>query len=746
MARHGDADKPVWQTERGIPGVRAGIFLGPAQAVRVLLHRNLLASLSVPSEHSLYYYLNQGGYGSYPAYLWSELGPHPAALALRTRYAMLRGRRFAGRLDFGPVGNRAVLGLRYRGGEGNGGGDVVVLQNTGTPSVPVDLRVKGADGGGLTIVDAFGNEQALAVPDGRVHLDVGVMPVYLRLPAGGDVEAVRWDLGRNVAAMATFSYSGKAKRDDMTVLANGVFESPHAGYGSRYKYFGGEIESFPQHLDITLPHPRTVHAVGVHSLRADNMQTALLDFDVQARRGDAWETVARVRTPLPASTPVVQRHCKANTWYMDTNFHLCRFAPVTTDRLRLVILGTTRGLLPDEQAERITGKDFGPRLHLREIELFAPRPAVEVTVEGDTGVRTAGVRQERVAVVAASREAKRAVKAVIKPPTGWQASPSDVALTPAPGRPARAACTLTAPKRIPAGPAAVDVELRDAGGKLLDHDRLTLRFACPVTATPKTPPRLDAARQPMPVVLKNPSDAEVRGTVTLRIDSADGGEGRFGPIEAAFGPIAAGGSATVELLVPKLNLLGRPWRAEYTVAVNGLTERTVQEIAPVQVWRVLGPFSNDEKNSAHAAVFPPERGVDLAGEYEVYGGAKAKWRPVVTDARGYVGLATIWQKRDFVCAFAVAYVHSPLAREAALSFGFEDGLKLWLNGKLVHEHESLSHGAKKGDVTKAVCLKKGPNEVLLKLTQGHGGWGFYLDVLGPDGKHMKDITLHDSPQ
>ncbi|MGB2819809.1 MAG: NHL repeat-containing protein, partial [Phycisphaerae bacterium] len=74
MARHGDADKPVWQTERGIPGVRASTFLGPAQAVRVLLHRNLLASLGVPSDRSVYYYLNQGGYGAYPAYLWSDLG------------------------------------------------------------------------------------------------------------------------------------------------------------------------------------------------------------------------------------------------------------------------------------------------------------------------------------------------------------------------------------------------------------------------------------------------------------------------------------------------------------------------------------------------------------------------------------------------------------------------------------------------------------------------------------------------
>ena len=94
----------------------------------------------------------------------------------------------------------------------------------------------------------------------------------------------------------------------------------------------------------------------------------------------------------------------------------------------------------------------------------------------------------------------------------------------------------------------------------------------------------------------------------------------------------------------------------------------------------------------------------------------------------------------------MAYLHSPSARRAVLSFGWDDGLKLWLNRKLVHEHESLSHGAKKGDVTKAVQLKKGFNEVLLKITQGHGGWGFYFDVLDPGGQALKDVTLHDRPE
>jgi hypothetical protein len=61
MAQYGDANKPIWQTERAITGVRGGLFLGLSQAVRATLHRDLMETLGVPSEHNSLYYLNQSG-------------------------------------------------------------------------------------------------------------------------------------------------------------------------------------------------------------------------------------------------------------------------------------------------------------------------------------------------------------------------------------------------------------------------------------------------------------------------------------------------------------------------------------------------------------------------------------------------------------------------------------------------------------------------------------------------------------
>jgi hypothetical protein len=99
--------------------VRAQNFQGGVQAVRVTLQRDVLETRGIPNEHNAHYYMNYMGYGSVPTYLWSPAGPLPAALALRTREAMVQGQRFADTLDFGPNGNQFFLALRYAGAAGS---------------------------------------------------------------------------------------------------------------------------------------------------------------------------------------------------------------------------------------------------------------------------------------------------------------------------------------------------------------------------------------------------------------------------------------------------------------------------------------------------------------------------------------------------------------------------------------------------------------------------------------------------
>jgi hypothetical protein len=50
------------------------------------------------------------------------------------------------------------------------------------------------------------------------------------------------------------------------------------------------------------------------------------------------------------------------------------------------------------------------------------------------------------------------------------------------------------------------------------------------------------------------------------------------------------------------------------------------------------------------------------------------------------------------------------------------------------------HTSSAGQEEQPVELRAGGNEVLLKITQGDGGWGFYFDLLTPDGQPMPDLV------
>jgi sugar lactone lactonase YvrE len=380
MAQHGDADKPVWQTERVLGGVRGGNFLGLTQAVRVTMHRDLLETLGVPTHHSNHYYLNEGGYSKVPSYLWSRSGPHPGALALRTRYAMTSAlkREYSGALNFGPTGNKIFMGLRYKALDGS----TIVLRNMGTLDEPLELNVSG--GNSMRVVDAFGNSRSVSVEGGRVRLSVSQMPQYLMLNKGQEVTPVPIDFGRNIASGAKFSYSAPVK-GDAELLNNGSVEVFHdgspQGSAGNPKFWIGDLpitpsgQVMPQTLEISFAQPRSINKMLIRSLRADNPFCALLDYDLQYFDAGKWVTIEEVRTPQPLTNLVDNAETIANTWYQDTNFFVHQFRPVTTDKLRLVVRRATYGFTADEIARDANKKTWGSKgletkLMLREIEIY----------------------------------------------------------------------------------------------------------------------------------------------------------------------------------------------------------------------------------------------------------------------------------------------------------------------------------------------------------------------------------------
>ena len=88
--------------------------------------------------------------------------------------------------------------------------------------------------------------------------------------------------------------------------------------------------------------------------------------------------------------------------------------------------------------------------------------------------------------------------------------------------------------------------------------------------------------------------------------------------------------------------------------------------------------------------------------------------------------------RDNAAAFAHCVIVAGEDMDATLRGGSDDGLKIWVNGEVVHANDVDRGYAPDSDVA-PVKLKAGKNAVLVMISQRMGGWNFGLRLTRPDG-------------
>jgi hypothetical protein len=96
-------------------------------------------------------------------------------------------------------------------------------------------------------------------------------------------------------------------------------------------------------------------------------------------------------------------------------------------------------------------------------------------------------------------------------------------------------------------------------------------------------------------------------------------------------------------------------------------------------------------------------------------------------------------------AYLRTWLWSPAKQKARLEIGSDDGVKVWLDGGVVHVNNAqrpVEDGEDKADVK----LLKGWNPVLVKVAQGEGGWGASLRVRTRDGKPVDGIKARTAPE
>lgn len=158
----------------------------------------------------------------------------------------------------------------------------------------------------------------------------------------------------------------------------------------------------------------------------------------------------------------------------------------------------------------------------------------------------------------------------------------------------------------------------------------------------------------------------------------------------------------------------------------------------IRTWLICGEFPNpsqDERKIGFETDYLTSRG----GEAEILpaegmyvlrpDGTEAEWFTHTSpgDVVNFVPLFKERQTTDVV-AYACTYIKRAQAGRAFLAVGSDDGIKIWLNGELVHE-KLEQRGVQKDQDIVEVPFREGDNTLLIKVEQGGGGWGFVLRVV-----------------
>jgi HEAT repeat protein len=159
----------------------------------------------------------------------------------------------------------------------------------------------------------------------------------------------------------------------------------------------------------------------------------------------------------------------------------------------------------------------------------------------------------------------------------------------------------------------------------------------------------------------------------------------------------------------------------------------------IGVWEISGPYSVEGKGFADvfACEFEPETGGNSGTK------SGATWKPLTatrSDDPWIFDLRKV-DKGTNCCAYARTGVWSDKERPARLELGSDDGVKVWLNGQLVHSN-SASRGVTPGEDKVEIKLQRGWNSLLLKIVQSSGNWGFACAVRDPAGQPIPDLKFN----
>lgn len=121
-------------------------------------------------------------------------------------------------------------------------------------------------------------------------------------------------------------------------------------------------------------------------------------------------------------------------------------------------------------------------------------------------------------------------------------------------------------------------------------------------------------------------------------------------------------------------------------------------------------------------------------------GADVTWTPIAGDAAnsGAVVFDGLPFHGDQRVIYAKAEIYAPAAMTVQAQTGSDDGIKVWVNGEVVHSFNN-SRALTVNQDTFNISLNEGWNPVLIKVSQGGGNWSFNLRLRDTDGVKVEGL-------
>ena len=152
-------------------------------------------------------------------------------------------------------------------------------------------------------------------------------------------------------------------------------------------------------------------------------------------------------------------------------------------------------------------------------------------------------------------------------------------------------------------------------------------------------------------------------------------------------------------------------------------------------WQVSGPYAKDEADGTQLfdIAFAPEEADARDVVWRIMPVGTNKDRPWLMELDKALG-------GENRAAYLRNKVWSNKSQKVRLELGSDDGIKVWLNGQLVHAN-NVTRGAGPAQDKAEVTLKQGWNRLLLKITQSGGGWAACARFRRLDGSKLEGLKV-----